>query len=314
MGTKTVFLLSAIFAGAIDLDYELDESSNLAAASQPVGRSLFLEYALSASRAWEPCIPTQDVDVSFFHAPVGSRIVGGTAAPEGAVPYMVALSNGLLIRSLVCGGSLVSQRAVLTAAHCTEAVFSWGALSSSLRGTVGTNRWSVGGTSFAFARNISHPHYVRATIKNDISLLVTSSNVILGGNVALVPLHYDYVGGGEDVMVAGWGRTIAGGAIAALLQWIDLYTIDGARCVADAAAASVSLNMNAPPVEPHIEICTFHSPGRGTCNGDSGSALVLKNSGRQVGIVSWGFPCARGAPDMFVRISGFTDWLNQNLV
>ncbi|GBP10782.1 Chymotrypsin-2 [Eumeta japonica] len=233
MGTKTVFLLSAIFAGAIG-------------------------------------IPTQDVDVSFFHAPVGSRIVGGTAAPEGAVPYMVALSNGLLIRSLVCGGSLVSQRAVLTAAHCTEAVFSWGSLSS--------------------------------------------SNINLGGNVALVPLHYDHVGGGMNVMVAGWGRTVAGGSIASQLQWIQLKTLDGDQCVADVAAAAISLNVNSPPVEPHIEICTFYALGRGTCNGDSGSALVLRDLGRQVGIVSWGFPCARGAPDMFVRISGFTDWLNQNLV
>ncbi|GBP10783.1 Chymotrypsin-2 [Eumeta japonica] len=256
-------------------------------------------------------LPAQDV--SYFYSPVDSRIVGGTAAPDGAVPYMVALSQGALIRSFLCGGSLVSQRAVLTAAHCVEAVFSWGSLSSSLRGTVGTNRWNSGGTSFSFARNITHPNYVRATIKNDISLLVTSSNVNLGGNVALVRLNFNHVGAGVQSLAAGWGRLQAGGSIPAQLQWIVLSTIDGNRCVNDVRAASSSLNMAAPPVEPHIELCTFHSRGHGTCQGDSGSALVRVDSNQQIGIVSWGFPCALGAPDMFVRVSAFQTWLNQNM-
>lgn len=48
--------------------------------------------------------------------------------------------------------------------------------------------------------------------------------------------------------------------------------------------------------------------------GDSGSALVRVSDGQQVGVVSWGFPCARGAPDMFVRVSAFGDWLQENIV
>lgn len=47
--------------------------------------------------------------------------------------------------------------------------------------------------------------------------------------------------------------------------------------------------------------------------GDSGSALVSLSSGKQIGIVSWGFPCALGAPDMFVRVSGFKDFLKDIL-
>ncbi|GBP10793.1 Chymotrypsin-2 [Eumeta japonica] len=257
-------------------------------------------------------VPVQDV--SFFHDSDPSRIVGGTPAPAGAVPHMVGLISGVLVRSFICGGSLVSQRAVLTAAHCIDSVFSWGSLSSSLRGLVGTNQWNYGGgTTFSFSRNITHPHYVRQTIKNDITILVTSSNVNIGNNVAVVPLNHNYVGGGLEVMVAGWGRHHANGAIPWQLHWINLWTIDGDRCVADAITASIELNIAVPAVEPHIELCTFHSPGHGTCRGDSGSALVDVASGQQVGIVSWGFPCALGAPDMFVRVSAFSSWLNENL-
>lgn len=37
--------------------------------------------------------------------------------------------------------------------------------------------------------------------------------------------------------------------------------------------------------------------------GDSGSALVLTKNRKQSGIVSWGFPCAIGGPDVFVRLT-----------
>lgn len=47
--------------------------------------------------------------------------------------------------------------------------------------------------------------------------------------------------------------------------------------------------------------------------GDSGSALILQETGEQIGIVSWGFPCAVGAPDMFTRISAFKDFLSEHV-
>lgn len=51
-----------------------------------------------------------------------------------------------------------------------------------------------------------------------------------------------------------------------MLLELTLATIDGQRCVDDVARAAVEFNTRAPPVEPHIEICTFHSAGHGTCN------------------------------------------------
>lgn len=52
----------------------------------------------------------------FDHTDSSARIVGGTTA--GQVPYMVALTTGSFVRNLLCGGSLVTSRHVLTAAHC----------------------------------------------------------------------------------------------------------------------------------------------------------------------------------------------------
>lgn len=76
-------------------------------------------------------LPTPELedDLSkFFDHTMDSRIVGGTPAAEGSVPYMVALTQGVLVRGFLCGGSIVTSRHVLTAAHCIAPVFSQGAL------------------------------------------------------------------------------------------------------------------------------------------------------------------------------------------
>lgn len=52
------------------------------------------------------------------------RIVGGSEATEGSVPYMAALRVGFLTKWLICGGSIITNRHVLTAAHCIDAVHS----------------------------------------------------------------------------------------------------------------------------------------------------------------------------------------------
>lgn len=79
-------------------------------------------------------------------------------------------------------------------------------ISSSLRVTVGTNRWSTGGQTYSISRNVTHPNYVSNIIKNDIGILITSSNIVLNNQVQPVPLNFNYVGGGVPARAAGWGR------------------------------------------------------------------------------------------------------------
>ncbi|XP_021203513.2 chymotrypsin-2 [Bombyx mori] len=263
--------------------------------------------------AWALPKPEDDMSIFYEHVDRNARIVGGSQAAQGSHPHMVAMTNGIFIRSFVCGGSVLTARSVLTAAHCIVAVFTLGSLSGNLRLTVGTNQWNSGGSLHTVSRNITHPHYVSNTIKNDLGILITSSNIVFNNRVRPISLSFDYVPGGVPVRVAGWGRVRANGALSTNLLEINVRTIDGQTCVRTAAQAAIDLNVRAPPVEPHIELCTFHAEGTGTCNGDSGSALARTDSGLQVGIVSWGFPCARGAPDMFVRVSAFRSWLQQNI-
>ncbi|XP_058799350.1 chymotrypsin-2-like [Phymastichus coffea] len=56
-------------------------------------------------------------------------------------------------------------------------------------------------------------------------------------------------------------------------------------------------------------ICTKTKIEEGACKGDSGGPLVA--NGIQIGIVSFGQPCARGKPDVFTRVYTFLDWIRE---
>ncbi|CAH2041745.1 unnamed protein product, partial [Iphiclides podalirius] len=241
-----------------------------------------------------------------------SRIVGGEQAPPGYAPHMAALVRGYIIKSLICGGSIVSKRHILTAAHCIDPIVIWGdKLHPSFHAVVGSTRWESG-TIVRFSHYVNHPEWDWATIKNDIGVLYLTKELEFSSKVAVIALSFKWTDDGEKSYVTGWGRLGNWYPVPDYLQLLYLETISAKECVEGIREASTWWGYE-PRFDSKIEICTFHSPGHGMCNGDSGSALVSRKTGHQIGIVSWGFPCALGAPDVFVRISGFKKFLLQNL-
>ncbi|KAJ2951702.1 hypothetical protein O0L34_g13864 [Tuta absoluta] len=254
-------------------------------------------------------------DGLFIHTDSASRVVGGTVAAEGSAIYMAALVQGGMWRELVCGASVLTPRTVLTAAHCIDSLFFFGSLAKNANVVVGTNLWRTGGQLYALERNITHPDWDRSVVKNDIGMIITTSNIAFSDVVLPVRPSWDFVDAGVLVRVAGWGRTTLGGYISDQLLELTLNTIEGGRCVLEVAEAAINLNLNLPTANPDVEVCAVHSPaeGHGLCNGDSGSPLVRVDNGLQVGIVSWGIPCAHGAPDIFTRVSVYRDWILRNI-
>ncbi|XP_075977160.1 chymotrypsin-1-like [Anticarsia gemmatalis] len=241
-------------------------------------------------------------------------ITNGTVAGNGTHPHMVALTSGGLFRVYVCGASLITPRTIVTAAHCVYAVYEDGALATSLRATVGTNHMDHGGTHYTLIRNVTHPHYVTRTNKNDISLLITAIDVVYTRVVQPIVLCYEHIGGEVPSRVAGWGKTNPHGTESVELMQLDVSTVASEVCVKEVDNARKQFNDEGFPVEPHIELCTFRAIGRGTCTGDSGSPLMRRDNEQLIGVVSWGFPCARGAPDMYARVSAFQDFITSNTV
>ena len=67
----------------------------------------------------------------------------------------------------------------------------------------------------------------------------------------------------------------------------------------------------------NVDLNIFFIKGKDTCEGDSGGPLVtrtINGTYYQAGIVSYGSKyCARGAPAIYTRVSGFVDWIIDNL-
>ncbi|KAK9747378.1 Trypsin [Popillia japonica] len=217
------------------------------------------------------------------------RIVGGSDATPGQFPWQVSIRRAST-DGHNCGAAHCNSKWILTAAHCVV-----NTSPSTWYIVAGTLTLSSGGNQHQIARIISHADYNSAQIKNDVAVLELEEELEFSATVQPIELESEVVGE-VDCLVSGWGRLEAWGALPDNLQFIPLKTISLEAC-----QSSWSSLVQAD------EICTLTQQGEGVCNGDSGSPLIA--GGKQIGIVSWGNPCANGRPDVFTRVSSFLDWI-----
>ncbi|XP_046427890.1 chymotrypsin-2-like [Neodiprion fabricii] len=220
-----------------------------------------------------------------------TKIVGGTSAKDGQFPYQVSLRSK---NRHFCGGSIINERWILTAAHCL-----YGSNNDSVTVVAGTTTLDNGGDSYQSLRLICHPSYSQILIRNDIGLIEVEKPILFTDKVQPVALPIeDSDKPDQTAVLSGWGTTSYPGKTPNELQHITLSVIDQNECL----NTSFRVTKN--------NICTLNKMGEGACHGDSGGPLVSEKV--QIGIVSWGTPCAKGKPDVFTRVFSYVDWIANN--
>ncbi|CAK9804052.1 unnamed protein product [Anthophora quadrimaculata] len=220
----------------------------------------------------------------------GSQIVGGKDAPVGKFPYQVSLRNN---GNHFCGGSILNSRYILTAAHCVEGLKS----PKGITVQVGTTQLKSGGESYAAEKIVAHSGFSSLTLVNDVAIIRVDRNIAFNNLVQPIALATgSRTFEGSSCILSGWGTTRLGGNTPNNLQFIDLVIETQAKCKQAHWRVKAS------------HICTYTKVGEGACHGDSGGPLVVGNL--QVGIVSFGQPCAVGKPDVYTRVSSFVSWIN----
>ncbi|KAF5287792.1 hypothetical protein FQA39_LY15728 [Lamprigera yunnana] len=234
------------------------------------------------------------VGVSCAPKALNWRVVGGETAADGQFPYQVSIRY---YDSHNCGGSVINKNTILTAAHCLD-----GYSPSSLTVIVGTKHISEGGESHNVLTATIYPDYDSSTNENDIGIIKLASDITFNDKVQPVALETEDIGDRSPCILSGWGSTSYPGSAPTYLQFVHLKTITYRNCKVFHQFLTIAPS----------HVCTYTKYGEGACHGDSGGPLVSEVNQKQIGIVSWGLPCAKGAPDVFTKVSYFNSWINEH--
>merc|ERR1719402_410 len=228
-----------------------------------------------------------------------NRIVGGVETEENEYPWQVGLVSASGSRPW-CGGTLISDRHVLTAAHCTA-----GSSPSSISVLVGEHRTDDSTfTRVPLSAITDHPDYNSGTMDNDYSILTLAEPVVFSATIApacLPSTNSDFAG--VLATVSGWGTLSSGGNQPTVLNEVDVTVQSNAECNS-AYGSGITDNM----------ICAADA-GKDSCQGDSGGPLVAQENDKYtlIGVVSWGYGCAMPQyPGVYARVTEKMDWILAN--
>ncbi|XP_006873847.1 PREDICTED: transmembrane protease serine 11B-like protein-like [Chrysochloris asiatica] len=227
------------------------------------------------------------------------RVKGGSNAQEGEWPWQASLKmNG----KHYCGASLISDRYLVTAAHC-------------FKKSKNPRNYTV-----SFGTRVNPPymkHYVQKIVihedykpnehHDDIAVILLTEKVVFNNDVHRVclPEASQIFLPGEGVVVTGWGALSHNGEYPVLLQKAPVKIIDTNTCNSKEAYNGLIWD---------TMICAGYMEGNiDACQGDSGGPLVYPNSRNiwyLVGIVSWGTECGQiNKPGVYTRVTSYRNWI-----
>lgn len=238
-------------------------------------------------------------------------------AEFGEYPWQAAILKKEGIDNVyVCGGTLIDDRHVLTAAHCVK-----GYDAIELRVRVG--EWDVNSDTEFYTHVESdvngvfvNPDFYSGNLINDIAVVRMTVPVDFVKNPHVSPVclparSQDFTG--RRCWITGWGKDGFGeeGQYQSILKETDLLVIPPGECQARLRQTRLGPSYRLHPGM----LCAGGELGKDACKGDGGGPLACEDaSGRfqLAGIVSWGIGCGQaGIPGVYVNVAYYIDWIAQ---
>ncbi|CAO1408608.1 unnamed protein product [Diamesa hyperborea] len=239
-----------------------------------------------------------NASIDFEDPTRGVKIVGGVNAYIEEVPYQLSMRIATIndtgtFWAHTCGAIIISQSAVMTAAHCV-----YGRMNRKYSVRAGSDMKSQGGQLVDVKKIEMHPEYLPSGFYYDIAMMKLSSNLMFNTrvwSVALPPMGYK-VPDGADLLVSGWGTLEFRGNSPDRLQKVIVPAVSNEEC----AKAYGNIREH--------KICAG-IVGKDACQG---GPLVHKNT--LVGVVSSGNGCGfEGYPGIYTRVSEFLTFVVKHL-
>ncbi|KAH8248495.1 hypothetical protein KR026_007045, partial [Drosophila bipectinata] len=239
------------------------------------------------------------------------KIVGGTSVDIISFAYTVSIRLTATDRKSygsghLCGGSVISQRLVVTAAHC---IYN----SNTKKYRTAGEYFLVMGSSYLKTRDpnytlefyvqqlVVHPSYNHDSLTNDIALMFINGYIPWSAiSVRALDLNSAALVAGTGCYIAGWG----------LLEEGASSTSNALQAAVVPIVAHDVCALSYQPL-PDSQVCAgLTKGGVDACQGDSGGPLVCKSV--LAGVVSYGYGCAQpGYPGVYTNITFYRDWIIQ---
>ncbi|XP_012136192.2 trypsin-7 [Megachile rotundata] len=242
-----------------------------------------------------------------YNRPSGMyKVIHGEPAEKNQYPHMAAIYVNNAFR---CGGSLISEKYVLTAAHCfkkKETIDQIHVILGVLNLTTVENDINA---RHQIIHKTEHPGYNKSNTPAgyDIALLELKTNVTFNASVFPACLAYSaaFENYSIDAEVSGWGVTEKTGKISDVLLGANVPLVPMDEC-----------QKFKPSAIPNIHLCAG-GKGNDTCYGDSGGPLsVYRDKQRKhfiIGITSYGAICTdptkRMYPGVYTNVFFYIDWI-----
>ncbi|XP_060663556.1 trypsin delta [Drosophila nasuta] len=263
--------------------------------------SVLFGFTLVLQLALANLVPSAALEIS-------PKVVGGTPISIDSAPYQVSVRMTDRDRvsfgsGHICGGVVISQRLVVTAAHCTYN-------SNKNKYYTAGDYVLVMGTSYLTSTTnntlqyyvqelIPHPSYNPNTLVNDIALMFINGYIPwTSASVKALPLNTVNLAAGVNCSVTGWGVTSSGSSVSSNALRVGYVPI-----VSYLQCAIGYGNV------PRTQLCAgYMTGGIDACQGDSGGPLMCNNA--LAGIVSYGYECAlANYPGVYTNVSAYNAWI-----
>lgn len=244
-------------------------------------------------------------------------IVGGSPAKPREFPHMALIGFGEPEEiDWACGGSLLSDRWVLTAGHCSQT-------RSGPARHIRLGEFNKASTNddarpedFTVVQNVAHPEYKSSSTYNDIALLQTDRPAKLSPWVRPICLPTQRAIKEHSAIASGWGRIGYLDEGSDTLLKVTLALFPHSQC-----AESYTTNRRLQNgIVDNTQLCAgSHDSEKDTCQGDSGGPLQVFHPNQYcmysiIGVTSFGKGCGlAGTPAVYTRVYTYVPWI-ENIV